>query len=158
MAVAGCDTPSQVGIEDQPQIVANSISLDLSSFGGVEGRALTLTNEQIAQDISNALRTALASNGEPPNADINLELTAVELTSRGAAFALGGPSRIRGVLTVTDVQTGAVLFGPELFEGNSETLRLPGLIGVATSPSTDADYLQTIDGFAAAVAQELNGP
>ena len=138
-------------------IVANVVRVDTSSFSGIEGRDFDLSPAEIASDIGRALGRRMGGGG-PSNANIDVRLKKVQLTSPVAAFAFGGPSAIEAEVTVTDASTGAILFGPESVRGTSEFLRLPGVIGVATSPTPEQDYRQTVQGFAAAVTQAIRGP
>lgn len=139
-----------------PAIIANSVKVDVSRFTGIEGRDLALSPEAVAQDVTAALSRALSGGTAAGNADVTLQLTSVRLTSPVSAAAFGGPSRISGILTVTDAEDGSVIFGPETVDGSSKTVRIPGAIGVVTSPSAENDYRQTVDGFAASVADLLN--
>ncbi|WP_299552016.1 hypothetical protein [uncultured Tateyamaria sp.] len=158
-ALAACMTTapatgSRVGPAD---IVANVVRVDTSSFIGVEGRTLDIPPEKIASDIMRALGRRMGAGG-PSNANIDIALQRVRLTSPGSAFAFGGPSSIKAEVAVTDAQTGTLLFGPEVVLGTSEFVRLPGVIGVATSPSPERDYDQTVEGFAVAVTAAIKGP
>lgn len=159
LAVAACtDTAPQSPSRISPaQIVANVVRVDTSSFSGIEGRTLDIPREKIANDIGRALGRRLG-NGGPTNANIDVRVQRVRLTSPGSAFAFGGPSSIEANVTVTDAGSGAVLFGPRDIRGTSEFLRLPGVIGVATSPSPERDYDQTVEGFAVAVSEAINAP
>lgn len=141
-----------------PAITANSVTVDVSRFPGIEGRELVRSSQAIAQDLTTALTRSLSGGAVAGNANVTLQLTSVRLTSPVSAAAFGGPSRIAGILTVTDAADGSVLFGPETVEGTSKTVRVPGAIGVVTSPSAANDYRQTVDGFAASVAELLNPP
>ncbi|WP_299686313.1 hypothetical protein [uncultured Tateyamaria sp.] len=158
MCVLGaCDAPVADSPEAQAPIAANTVRVDVSGFAAVEGRTVALSPARVGQDIAQALAQQLRQTADGAViADITLDLTSVRLTSRGAAFAFGGPSRIAGILTAHDARTGAVMFGPTPVVGTSETLRLPGVIGVATSPSPTDDYRQTVLGFAVAVQRLLN--
>lgn len=158
-ALGACmDTAPQSQSRVSPaDIVANVVRVDTSSFGGIEGRTLDIPTAKIASDIGRALGRRMG-NGGPSNANIDVRLLSVRLTSPASAFAFGGPSAIEAEVTVSDAATGDVLFGPEQVRGTSEFLRLPGVIGVATSPSPERDYDQTVQGFAAAVAQAIRGP
>lgn len=158
LALAACDAPSGDAPRDLMPIAAHTVKVDVSEFAAIEGRVVTMSPDEVGQDIATALAEQLAeAPTDAVQADIALALTSVRLTSRGAAFAFGGPSRIEGLLTVIEAKTGAVLFGPETVVGTSETVRLPGVIGVATSPSAANDYRQTVAGFAIAVQRVLNG-
>ncbi|WP_415921746.1 hypothetical protein [Tateyamaria sp. SN6-1] len=157
--LAACDAPQAPPSAEQRRVVANVVTVDMSTFVGIEGRQIDKSADQVAGDVSRALTNRLAATGAAkPTADVDIQLSSVRLTSRGAAFAFGGPSRVIGVVTVRDVQDGTVVFGPRRVEAASSTLRLPGVVGVATSPSVEDDYRQSIAGFAAAVEQLLNGP
>ncbi|MEO0503294.1 MAG: hypothetical protein AAFZ14_08210 [Pseudomonadota bacterium] len=158
LALAACDAPPADAPQARSSIAAHVVTVDVSRFAAIEGRTVAISPDEVGEDIATALTDTMAdASGDAVLADIGLVLTSVRLTSPGAAFAFGGPSRIEGTMTVTDVETGDVLFGPETVVGTSETLRLPGVIGVATSPSPADDYRQTVDGFAIAVQRVLNG-
>ncbi|WP_299612736.1 hypothetical protein [uncultured Tateyamaria sp.] len=158
LTVAACmDTAPQSQSRISPaDIVANEVRVDTSSFAGVEGRTLDISREKIASDIGRALGRRMGDGG-PSNANIDVRLQSVRLTSPGAAFAFGGPSSIEAEVTVTDAVSGAILFGPEDIKGTSEFLRLPGVIGVATSPTPERDYDQTVEGFSVAVKSAISG-
>ena len=145
--------PSRVTPGD---IVANVVRVDTSAFSGIEGRDLVVSREKVAKDISRAIGRRMDGRG-PSNANIDVRLNSVRLTSPGSAFAFGGPSSIEARVTVTDVDTGEILFGPEVIRGTSEFVRLPGVIGVATSPTPERDYEQTVEGFSVAVRAAING-
>ncbi|WP_299165133.1 hypothetical protein [uncultured Tateyamaria sp.] len=141
-----------------PRVIeANTVIVDTSAFTGIEGREFALPPERVAGDLRTAVARQLSSTGTVV-ANVTVRLKRVVLTSPGSAFAFGGPSAIEAEITATDARTGAVLFGPEPLRGTSATVRLPGVIGVATSPSAERDYDQTILGFAAAVQTTLNPP
>ncbi|WP_299047989.1 hypothetical protein [uncultured Tateyamaria sp.] len=158
-ALAACmdGTPQSQSRVSPADIVANVVRVDTSAFTGIEGRNLDISAAQIASDIGRALGRRMGSGG-PSNANIDVRLGTVRLTSPASAFAFGGPSAIEAEVVVTDASTGAVLFGPEQVRGTSEFLRLPGVIGVATSPSPERDYDQTVQGFAAAVTLAIRRP
>jgi len=147
------DTP----VAEARVIQANTVTVDTSAFSGIEGREISLPPEQVASDLRTAVAQRLSANGTVM-ANVTLRLKRVVLTSPGSAFAFGGPSAIEAEIVATDASTGAVLFGPELVRGRSETVRLPGVIGAATSPSVERDYDQTVAGFAVAVQSTLNPP
>ena len=138
-------------------LVANVVSVDITDFTGIRGRVIERAPLEVANDITVAVQDVFSGPGAA-NANIALRLKDVLLPSPGSAFAFGGPSSIRADVTVTDAQTGAVIFGPEEVRGTSATLRVPGLIGVATSPSASRDYAQTVAGFAVALETALSAP
>ncbi|MEM8656161.1 MAG: hypothetical protein AAGF36_15590 [Pseudomonadota bacterium] len=158
LALAACMTTEPSGSTGRfsADMATNTVRVDTASFSGIEGRDLTVPPRQIASDIMRALNTRMDGTG-PSNAVIDVRLDKVELTSPGSAFAFGGPSAIEARVTVTDAESGALLFGPRNIRGTSETVRLPGVIGVATSPTPERDYDQTVQGFAAAVHSAISG-
>jgi len=153
--VAACTTPMLQ--EGTPQtFVVRTISVDVSAFQGVTGREIEVPKRQIADDIKTALKATLARPGAS-NADLSVTLKTVRLTSPARAAAFGGNSRIIALLQVVDSVTGAILIPSTEITGFSETTRIPGVLGAATSPSAANDYVQTVDGFAASVRNQLYG-
>lgn len=160
LTLAACDeAATSVTSTDTPgrAIVANVVAVDITDFIGIRGRALERAPLEVANDITVAVQDVFSGPGVA-NANIALRLKDVLLTSPGSAFAFGGPSSIVADVTVRDAQTGDVIFGPQEVRGTSATLRVPGLIGVATSPSATRDYDQTVAGFAAALQTQLSAP
>ncbi|WP_299288642.1 hypothetical protein [uncultured Tateyamaria sp.] len=154
--VAACTQPM---LQDgTPQtFVVRDVTVDVASFTGVTGREIAVPPAQVAADVKAALEASLARPG-PQTADLLIQLTSVQLTSRGSAAAFGGNSRMTAVLSVRDAATGDVLIAPTQITGFSEFVRVPGVIGAATSPSPESDYRQTVDGFAESVRNQLYGP
>jgi hypothetical protein len=154
--LAACTQPVlQTGGSES--LVVQNVTVDVSGLSGITGRNITVPPEQIGQDVKVALEKALSRTGTQ-NADLAISLTAVKLTSRGSAAAFGGNSRITAILTVTDTDTKAVLVPPTEVTGYSQVVRVPGVIGVATSPTAANDYRQTVDGFALSVRDQIYGP
>ncbi|MEL7131954.1 MAG: hypothetical protein AAGK77_06040 [Pseudomonadota bacterium] len=158
LAFAACtaSAPSNGARVSPADIVSTTVRVDTASFAGIEGRDINVPSRQIASDITSALSRRMDGFG-PSNAIIDVRLDKVQLTSPGSAFAFGGPSAIEARVTVTDAESGAILFGPQDIRGTSEFVRLPGVIGVATSPTPERDYDQTVEGFAIAVQSAISG-
>ena len=158
LCLSACDAPAPSAQAAGPAaVVARSVTVDTSGFAGIEGRDFVRSPATVGADLTRALERDLSRSGVAGTADVTFELSSVRLTSPVGAATFAGASRISGVLTVRDSETGAVIFGPEAVEGTSETLRIPGAIGVVTSPTAEADYQQTVDGFAADINDLLNG-
>lgn len=159
VALAACmdSAPQSQSRVSAGDVAANVVRVDTSSFSGIEGRTLDVSRDKVASDISRALGSRLAASGLS-NASVDVRLQRVRLTSPGSAFAFGGPSSIEAQVTARNAETGAVLFGPTAIRGTSEFVRLPGVIGAATSPTPERDYDQTVEGFAVAVSDAITGP
>ena len=153
--LAACTEPLMTQGQSENLVVRN-ISVDVSALSGVTGRQIDVPAEQIGADVKAALEKALARPG-PGNADLAVVVQSVKLTSPGAAAAFGGNSKISVLMTITDAKTGDVLLPTREVRGYSDVLRLPGVIGVATSPSRENDYRQTVDGFAQSVKEQIYG-
>lgn len=156
LMIAACAQPVLVDQTRAQTLVVGNIDVDMSQFAGVRGREFPVPPEQVAADITQALRAVLDRPGTP-NADVKLVVQQVALASAGQAFVLGGQSQIAGTLTVTDRSTGQVVVPPTQVTGISEQVRLGGVVGALTTPAAEKDYRQTLRGFAASIHQQLYG-
>ncbi len=158
LALAGCVQPL-VDAETQKKLVVGKVTVDASAIQPIGGgREITLTRQQIEQDLTAALSSQMIRPGQGrPNARVAVQVDEVWLVSRGQSFITGGKSNIRGTMTVTDLASGKQILPPTKVFGMNEGFRLNGVIGALTAPEPEKDYAGTVAGFAHQVAVQLLG-
>jgi hypothetical protein len=154
--LAACEVPPLVDAETASTINVRNVVVDTSQIKGLSGgREYQVSPEKINSDLTAALRQFM--NASPTgNTDVAVTVTKVKLVSPGEALLLGGNSFITGIIKVQGADGSEVLPATEIF-GSSQMARLGGLIGAATSPSPQKDYLDTVTGFATSARDRLLG-
>ena len=153
--VAACTDPVATQQTTAAGLVPAQVSVDVSAIQGITGREFVRSPQQIQSDVSAALAQQIPTR-TAGNADVRIALREVRLTSPGNAVAFGGRSRIVALVQILDVRTGAPLRPTKEITGFADQIRPGGLIGAALTPSAQADYDQTLRGFASTVAAQLS--
>ncbi|UWR22957.1 hypothetical protein [Sulfitobacter sp. S190] len=157
--LAACATPSIRATGDTTDLNVVSVSVDTDTMAqAVSGRASTVTKAQLDDDLTAALGAELAKASTPDGTPVTVAvtLTSVDLAppvTRVAAAA----SSATGTVTVTEVGTDRTVVPATTLTGTSNSLRAPGVIGLATTQSVENDYRGTLSGFASTVRKALFG-
>ena len=160
LALSACAAQGPSVGRDAGALNVRAVTLDVSELqSGVEGRNTTVTMAQVKRDLETALSASLAQSSDPAGTPVRVtvEVSEVHLTSRVSAAVAGGASFVEGLVSVSELETDRQVLAPTTIKGSSETLRLPGVIGIVTSPSAENDYLETISGFTETVKNALFG-
>ncbi|MEO9898803.1 MAG: hypothetical protein ABJD13_21380 [Paracoccaceae bacterium] len=134
-----------------------SVSVDVSGFEGVTGREFNVTADQLQADVLAELRKQLAPSGEG-TADVAVSISSVQLVSPGAAFAFGGPSRIAGVVQITNTESGEFILPATEVVGLADGTYVPGgVIAALATKNPENDYKNTVASFASDIKRRLFG-
>lgn len=160
VTLAACEVPSIRTAGDVAALNVQSVNVDTSGMAVVvEGRVSTVTREQLDADLTAAISAALAFESDPDGRVVQVDVTmeAVRLSPAIERVA-AGTSTARGVISVTEVETGTVIVPPTPLSGNTENIRAAWILGLATTRSVDDDYRGTVNGFANTVRLALFPP
>ena len=160
LALAACAAEAPDLTSDVGSINVRAVSVDVSSLAqAVEGREISVSKAQLQRDLTAALTKSLAQASDPNGTPVQVavQVSKVQLTSPLRAAVAAGPSFVEGFVSVMALGGDAVVMAPTALKGSSEAVRLPGTIGIVTSPSAEKDYRQTLDGFAETVKKALTG-
>ena len=158
VGLAACDVPSIRTQGDTSALNVQSVKVDASNLAAVEGRPLSVTKSQLEADFTRAISAAFAAQSDPNGRPVQVlvDLEQVRLAPP-AERIVAGTSTAVGVVTVTELGTGAVIVPPTRVTGNTENFRGVSVIGLVTTASVDKDYNGTVNGFANAVRAALFG-
>ena len=158
VGLAACDVPSIRTQGDTSTLNVQSVKVDASNLAAVEGRPLSVTKSQLEADFRRAISAAFAAQSDPNGRAVQVlvDLEQVRLAPP-AERIVAGTSTAVGVVTVTELGTGAVIVPPTRVTGNTENFRGVSVIGLVTTASVDKDYNGTVNGFANAVRAALFG-
>ncbi len=155
LALAACVAPS---LETADGVGAlNVAAVEVSVAGPIVGRRAGVTADRLARDLDATLTDALARASDPEGRPVTVEVDVIEARlAPPIERVAAGTSRIRARVTVTGAD-GTIVVPPTEITGNSDTIRLVGVLGVATTPSVENDYRGTVRGFAKTVRDALFG-
>ncbi len=158
--LAACEVPSIRTEGDASALNVRSVSVETAGMAvAVEGRTSTVTREQLDADLTAAINAALASESDPNGRPVMVNVTMETLRlSPPIERVAAGTSTATGVISVTEVGTGAVVVPPTRLTGNTENFRGAWVLGLATTRTVDKDYRGTVNGFANTVRLALFGP
>ncbi|MEP3345194.1 MAG: hypothetical protein ABJN34_13000 [Litoreibacter sp.] len=160
LALSACVAPTPDLGNDVGTLNVRAVAVDVSKMERVvEGRTTTVTKVQLKRDLEAALLASLSKYSDPNGTPVrvSVQVTKVQLTSPAAAAVAAGSSFIEGLVSLDDLSTDQQHMSPVAVKGSSAALRLPGVIGIVTSPSADKDYLDTVAGFSETVKNALLG-
>ncbi|MEP2890822.1 hypothetical protein [Tateyamaria sp.] len=157
--LAACDTPSIRTEGDTSALNVQAVTVDASGLStGVEGRALSVSTQQLEADFMTAVSAALASKSNPEGRAVRVDVRLEQVRlAPPAERIVAGTSSATGTITVTDINSGAVVVPSSRVVGNTENFRGVSVIGLATTPSIENDYKGTVNGFANSARQALFG-
>lgn len=161
VTLSACAEPQLIDAQTSKGLSVNSVSVNVSDLGDVTGRNLVVAPEQIQKDVRAAVVSELAK-GPNGSRDVNVLLTleGTSLVSPAGALVPGNKSQIRGLLQVTDAETGETVLKPTKVKGTAKSgYALGGVIGAAlkVGESPEQDYRATVAGFAIDVRNRLFG-
>jgi hypothetical protein len=155
LALAGC-VQTLMSSETAQSVVIREISVSTAQLSSFSVRGLPLSQEQFANDLRRNVSRALGDRASPDgNADLVISVTRVLLKGPELALIAGGPSFIDARVLVRSVADGTPIAGPMTFSGMARDTRLGGIVGAATTPPAEEDYLMTLEGFAIMLNEAL---
>jgi hypothetical protein len=158
LALAACAAEAPDFTGEAGALNVRAVSVDVSGLdNAVTGRDVSVTKAQLQSNLTDALTASLAKSSDPDGipARVVVVVSGVNLTSPLHAAAAGGPSSIEGLVSVVALDGNRQIVSPKSIKGSSADLRLPGVLGVVTSPSAENDYRGTVAGFAETVRRAL---
>ncbi|MFL4469965.1 hypothetical protein ACERZ8_08840 [Tateyamaria armeniaca] len=150
LGLAACEVPSIRTAGDVAALNVQSVNVDTSGMSvAVEGRAFSVSRERLDDDLTAAISAALAAQSDPDGRVVTVDVTMEQVRlAPPIERVAAGTSTATGVISVTEVGTGAVVVPPTRLTGNSENIRAAWVIGLATTRTVDIDYRGTVNGFA----------
>lgn len=149
--LSACSTSSNAPDTDVTDKTLNVIGVSVDASAITEdmlGGAIALS--AFEGDLESRIAPLLAERSTEAGVPVSVAVTVTEvsLISILEGALPGVKSDIKGQVAVTDQPTLAIT-------GVSERFRVPGVIGIVTSPSREKDYNETADGFAATIADAV---
>jgi len=149
--LSACSTSSNAPDADVADKALNVIGVSVDASAITEdmlGGAIALTafEGDLEARIVPLLAEQSLESGMPVS--VAITVTEVSLISILQGAVPGAKSDIKGQVAVTDQPTLAIT-------GVSDRFRVPGVIGIVTSPNREKDYNETADGFAATIAEAV---
>ena len=159
LSLAACEVPSIRASGDLSALNVQSIEVDTSQMAvAVEGRTSTVTREKLDADLTAAITAALAAKSDPEGRRVRVDVTMEKLRlAPPIERVAAATSTATGVISVTELGTGTAIVPPTRLTGNTENIRAPWILGLATTRSVDKDYGGTVNGFAATIRKALFG-
>lgn len=157
--LGACEVASIRTTGDVTALNVRSVDVDTSGMDvAVSGRASPVTAQQLDDDLTAAISAALAAQSDPTGRVVRVDVVMEEVRlappiERVAAVT----STATGVITVTEVATGAVVVPATRVSGNTENIRAAWVLGLATTRTIDIDYRGTVNGFANTIRIALFG-
>ncbi len=158
--LAACASQQPLAEPDVMQrLLVRQITVDTSQLERVSGRSTNISPAQVRSDVQRALEGRLlgrgAGGGTPVR--VTVDVTSVNLVSPGQSLLIGGVSQIVGTVTVDDFASAEVLVPETRVSGSGEGWSGGGVVGAVSRGTPEADYAQTVAGFANTVATRLLG-
>lgn len=160
LTLAACAVPSIRSDGDASSLNVQSIEVETAGIAlGVEGRTSTVTRAQIDTDFTAAITAALAAQSDPMGRPVAVNVTMERVRlAPPIERVVAGTSMATGVISVTEIGSGAVIVPPTRLTGNTENIRAAWVLGLVTTRTVDKDYIGTVNGFANTVRLALFGP
>ena len=148
--LAGCSSQSGTDVAQPDKALdVTEITVDASAITeDMLGGAIPLGafEGDLVARLTPLLAERSREDGRPVS--VAVEVTEVKLISILAGAVPGLKSDIEGQVAVTGAPTLAI-------RGISDRFRVPGVLGIVTSPSREKDYNETADGFARTIADAV---
>jgi hypothetical protein len=157
LLLAGCAQPKLTGDASADLSIAQVTVTTASSEEAVSGRPNDVTKEKLEADLKALLTSKVVGRPGTLKADLVVDVREVNLIPRGVSALVPAQSTSKAVISVTEAKTGKVLVPPTEITALSARLRAGGIIGVATAPSVENDYIAVLNGLANAVEKRLYG-
>ena len=158
--LAACASQQPLAEPDVMQrMLVQQVMVDTSQLERVSGRSINISTAQVQADIQRALERRLLGRGMPGGtpARVSVDVASVSLVSPGQSLLIGGVSQVTGSVTVADLSSGSTLVPETRVSGTGEGWAPGGVVGAVSRGTADADYAQTVAGFANTVATRLLG-
>lgn len=177
LLLSACGQPKLTGEESSDLSVTRIQVLTAGLEQPVDGRQNDISAETLARDITNLLNQRLANRPGNTSAELLVDVKNVNLIPRGVSALAPLQSTSTVVMRLTELvpvidedaeptpqeddepvfEFGRVIVPDTEISANSASWRLGGILGAATAPTLEDDYLQTLNGLAIAIEKRLYG-